>query len=173
MAAFSENSSNHNITNASYWPNTLLITGLAASIAVNALVTSMIVFRILKTTGDRPTSVERTLGSAGSNKFRHIMFIVIESGMALFAIQLVRVVLGSISVPVELEPVFEAANDFVIAINQMLNVIIIISVLFYFFFSNNITWLGHRTNDNFGAGSIGVVLRRRRILQGSCRKPSV
>ena len=102
MAAFSENSSNHNITNASYWPNTLLITGLAASIAVNALVTSMIVFRILKATGDRPTSVERTLGSAGSNKFRHIMFIVIESGMALFAIQLVRVVLGSISVPVEL-----------------------------------------------------------------------
>ena len=80
MAAFSENSSNHNITNASYWPNTLLITGLAASIAVNALVTSMIVFRILKATGDRPTSVERTLGSAGSNKFRHIMFIVIESG---------------------------------------------------------------------------------------------
>ena len=173
MAAFSENSSNHNITNASYWPNTLLITGLAASIAVNALVTSMIVFRILKATGDRPTSVERTLGSAGSNKFRHIMFIVIESGMALFAIQLVRVVLGSISVPVELEPVFEAANDFVIAINQMLNVIIIISVLFFLFFANNITWLGHRTNDNFGAGSIGVVLRRRRILQGSCRKPSV
>ena len=134
MAAFSENSSNRNITNASYWPNTLLITGLAASIAVNALVTSMIVFRILKATGDRPTSVERTLGSAGSNKFRHIMFIVIESGMALFAIQLVRVVLGSISVPVELEPVFEAANDFVIAINQMLNLIFMISVLFYFFF---------------------------------------
>ena len=105
--------------------------------AVNALMTGMIVLRILKATGVKPTSIERTLGSTEGNKFRHIMFIVIiESGMALFAIQLVRIVLEFISVPVEQLPFFDAAQDFVIAItgNQMLNVIIrsfFLLLLFY------------------------------------------
>ena len=93
--------------------------------AVNALVTGMIVFRILKATGVKPTSVELTLGSTEGNKFRHIMFIIIESGMALFAIQLVRIVLELVSVPVEQLPFLQVALDFVIVINQMLNVIII------------------------------------------------
>jgi hypothetical protein len=106
--------------------------------AVNTLVTGMIVFRILKVTGVKPTSVEQTLGTLGSTegaKFRHIMFIIIESGMALFAIQLVRVVLLAIPMPpVEQVPLFIGGEDIVIAINQMLNVIIIIrSIHFYFF----------------------------------------
>ena len=119
--AFSRNVVNDN--GASYWPNMVFITGLA----VNALVTGMIVFRILKVTarGIKPTSVERTLGSTGGNKFQHIMFIIIESGMALFAIQLVRFVLEFISVPVEQELFLEVVYDFVAAINQMLNVIIL------------------------------------------------
>ena len=121
--AFSGNVDNSN--DASYWPNTVSITGLAASMAVNALMTGMIVFRILKATGVKPTSVERTLGSTEGNKFRHIMFIIIESGMALFAIQLVRFVLAFISVPVEQYQFLIAANDMVIVINQMLNVTII------------------------------------------------
>ena len=77
-------------------------------------------------TGVKPTSVERTLGSTEGNKFRHIMFIIIESGMALFAIQLVRFVLAFISVPVDSEqvPFLQAATDIVVVINQMLNVII-------------------------------------------------
>ena len=123
-----------NIDN-NYWPSTVFITGLAASMAVNALMTSMIVFRILKATGVQPTSIERTLGSTEGNKFRHIMFIIIESGMALFAIQLVRIVLSFIPVPVEQFPFLQAALDIVIVINQMLNVIIIRSsfllLLFY------------------------------------------
>ena len=126
-AAFSGNVGNTTSNGVSYWPTTVFITGLAASMAVNALVTGMIVFRILKVTGDiRPTSVERTLGLTKGNKFRHIMFVIIESGMALFAIQLVRVVVAFIlSVPVE-KPILglEAAYDIVVGINQMLNVII-------------------------------------------------
>ena len=95
--------------------------------AVNALMTGMIVFKILKATGVEPTSVERTLGSTEGNKFRHIIFIIIESGMALFAIQLVRIVLAVIALPVERPggPILQAAYDLVAAINQMLNVIII------------------------------------------------
>ena len=122
-----------NRASSSYWANTLFITGLTSSMAVNALVTGMIVFRILKVTvGVEPTSVEQTLGSSGGNKFRHIIFIIIESGMALFAIQLVRVVLLFIPQPVEQEDIFQVAFDFVIAINQMFNVIIIIRSSFDF-----------------------------------------
>jgi hypothetical protein len=38
------------------------------------------------------TSVERTLGTTGGTKLRNVIFIIIESGMALLAVQLVRVV---------------------------------------------------------------------------------
>ena len=110
---------------ASYWTTTMFITGLAASMAVNALVTSMIVIKILKAKGVEPTSVERTLGSTVGSKYRHIMFIIIESGVALFAIQLVRFVLEFVSVPVEQSPFLQAAFDIVVVINQMLNVNII------------------------------------------------
>ena len=108
------------------------MTGLAASMAVNALMTGMIVFRILKVTRAIPiTSLERTLGSTGGDKYRHVMFILIESGMALFAIQLVRVGLYFTS-----GPFFNAANEIIISLNQILNVIIIRSTLFVF--SDNI-----------------------------------
>ena len=61
--------------------------------------------------------------------------------MALFAIQLVRFVLAFIPAPVdsEKEVFLEAANDFVIFINQMFNVIIIrFSFLLLFCFTDNI-----------------------------------
>ena len=126
----------NNDDNANYWPNALYITGLTASMAVNTLVTGMIVFRIFKVTGDRPsiTSFERTLGSVATEgtKFRKIMFIVIESGMALFIIQLIRTLLAFIPVSVEQEPFITPAIDFVIVINAMLNVIIIIYLLLLF-----------------------------------------
>ena len=136
----------------------MTITALAASTAVNALATGMIVFRILKAMGVKPTSLERTLGSTGGNKFRHIMFIVIESGMALFAIQLVRIVLLCLPLPVAVEPFYNPVLNIVISINQMLNVIIIFCS-FLFVLLITFTWLGHHTNDNFGAGSNEVVLQ--------------
>ena len=137
VSAFSGSDNNRN--SASYWPNAVFSTGLAASMFVNAVVTGMIVFRILKATGVKPTPVERTLGTTDGNKFRHVIFIIIESGMALFAIQLVRFVLWLIPVPLALdseqELFFQAAGDMVIVINEMLNVIITIStfllLLFY------------------------------------------
>ena len=136
----------------------LYITALIASMAVNTFVTGMIVFRILKVSGMiKPTSVERTLGSStAGTKFRHIMFVIIESGMALFAIQLVRVVLSLI--PGTVVPLsYIIGLDFVIVVNQMLNVNIIRSTSFVLLIT--FTLLGHRTNDNFGTGSNGVVLR--------------
>ena len=110
------------------------ITGLTASMAVNALVTSLIVFKILKVFLEvNPILAELTLDSTGGGKLRHIIFIIIESGMTLFAIQLIRLVFWFL--PMEWTI---AATKYVIAINQMLNVILR-SVRFYFFcFTNNI-----------------------------------
>ena len=97
--------------------------------AVNTLTTGLIVFKILKVFLEvKPTSAERTLGSTGGTKLQHIIFIIIESGMALFAIQLVRVVLSSLP----LQPSTILAFNSVIGINQMFNVIIR-SVHFHFF----------------------------------------
>ena len=89
----------------------------------------------------KPTSVERTLGSlssTGGSKLRHIIFIIIESGMALFAIQLVRVVISSLTLQ-ELETSTSfIALHLVVGIHEMFNVIIR-SVHFCFFcFTDNI-----------------------------------
>jgi hypothetical protein len=123
----------------------VIITGLATSMAVNTLVTGLIVFKILNVFLEyKPTSVERTLGSIRDTKLRHITFIIIESGMVLFAIQLVRIVLTSLRDP----PLnLEGGLDIVIYIHQMLNVIIR-SIHFYFFCLLTLAWLGHRTNSN-------------------------
>ena len=89
------------------WGNTLILTGLATSMAVNLLMTGLIAFRLFRNSG-----------------FRYILCIIIGSGMALFAIQLVRIVLTSTG------PV--VGMDLVIGIHEMLNVIIR-SFHFYFF----------------------------------------
>ena len=113
----------------------LTLTGLAASMVVNALVTGLIVFKILtvflevKQLRAEATSFERTLGSlssTGSPKLRHIIFIIIESGIALFAVQLVRVVITSLilSQAGPTLPSLQVAMYFVIVIHEMFNVII-------------------------------------------------
>jgi hypothetical protein len=96
------------------WGYILNLTSLVMSLAVNAVVTGLIVLRILKLSRESvPTFGDRTLGIGGTEaRVRSIIFIMIESGMAMFAIQLIRVVLGN-----------EAAK-IVIGINQMFNVII-------------------------------------------------
>ena len=114
------------------WGIPMCITGLVASMAVNALMTGLIVFKILKVFLEvNPVLVELTLDSTGGNtsiKFRHIIFVIIESGMALFTIQLIRIIFNVLP----LEPDVDILN-YLITINEMFNVIIR-SVRFYFFF---------------------------------------
>ena len=124
----------------------LIITSFALSMAVNALMTALIVMKILKVFWEvNLTSVERTssLGATGGTKLRHIVFIIVESGMALFAIQLVRVVLSCL--PLQTSTVL--GFNLTIGINQMFNVIIISVLLFVFYFNNNtylVTRASHR-----------------------------
>ena len=120
------------------------LTGLAASMVVNALVTGLIVFKILSVFLEvKATSVEPTFGSLSSTRsptLQHIIFMIIESGMALFAIQLVRVVITSLGVlhggPAP--PSLLIASDLVIPIHQALNVIIIFVYFYYFCFTDDV-----------------------------------
>jgi hypothetical protein len=124
--------------------NTVSLTGLATSMAVNALMTGLIVFKILKVFLEfKPTSVEQTLGSlssTGGSKLRHIIFIIIESGMALFAVQLVRVVLTSLVAQIENTEFTGPAvgMELVIGIHQMLNVTIRSVHLYHFCLTDDI-----------------------------------
>ena len=93
-------------------------TGLGISLTVNAAVTGLVVLRIFKVYKEvKPTFKRRNLGNGGParGKLRSIMLIIIESGMAMFTIQLIRVVLTILQ-----------NNAFYISvgINQTLNVII-------------------------------------------------
>ena len=114
------------------WGNMLILTGLATSMAVNLLGTGLMVFKILNVFWKynlNATLVERILElKSAMGEFRYILFVIMESGMALFAIQLVRIVFTSTG------PV--AGRDLVIGIHEMLNVIIR-SVHFYFFCNDN------------------------------------
>jgi hypothetical protein len=111
------------------WANVIVQISFATTIAVNTLVTALIAFRILKVFLEvKPTSIERTLGTTEDTKIRHVLFVIIESGMALLAIQVLRFVLFNL-------PDSDAASkvyNLVIGVNVMLCVIIR-SVHFVFF----------------------------------------
>ena len=137
----------------------LYLTALAATMAVNTLVTGLIVFKIL----NGLLEVKRSLGSfssaAGRPNYQHIVFIIIESGMALFATQLVRIVMSILDKRDGNPTNFGVAFDLIVVFHQMVNVIIS-SVHFYtFVLLITSTWLGHRTNNNIGASLNGIVLQ--------------
>ena len=78
------------------WGNALTLASLIASMTVNALATGLIVFRILKVfreIKDITISDEKSLGITRGSKLRSIIFVIIESGMALLVIQVAQVVL--------------------------------------------------------------------------------
>jgi hypothetical protein len=129
------------------WGFTVILTSFALSIAVNALVTGFIVFKILKVflaARAVTTSVERTLGTTGGTQLRHVIFVIIESGMALLAVQLARVTLYFLQSDSE-----STVNAYIIfiGINEMFNVIIR-SVRFYFFyFTDKIYYLDRASHQ--------------------------
>ena len=77
--------------------------------------------------------------------------------MALFAIQLVRLVLNNL--PVSFAGPAAVSGVLVVGINEMFNVIVCVHFYFFYFTDNGFTWLGHRTNNNFGAGLNEIVFR--------------
>ena len=107
------------------WGTKLVLTSLITSMTVNALVTGLIVFRIYKVFREVQsvtTSEDKSLGITHGNRLRSVIFIIIESGMALFAIQLTRVVVSAQPI-VNLGAKFYAFQ-FIAVIHEMVNVII-------------------------------------------------
>ena len=91
---------------------------------VNTLVTGLIVFKIFKVFRDTkvPFRKDATVSSnhssiGGNNRLRSIIFILIESGAALFCIQLIRLAVSIAKTNIGVE-VF----DLIVGIHQMLNV---------------------------------------------------
>ena len=104
---------------------TLGVTGLAASMTVNVLVMGLIIFKILRVFREVKTnSNEQILGVISGSTLRTVMFILIESGTALFSIQLVRLVVYTV-----LTTNFKSGNAYnaynlTVGIHEMINVII-------------------------------------------------
>jgi len=124
--------------------NALVFTPLAAMMLVNALVTGLIVFKILKVflqvkATQASTSVK---GITGGTTLRHIIFVIIESGMALFAVQLIQLLFDSLPDDTLYKNTSQylaylVAYDLVGVINFTL-IVIIRSVHFYSHFTDNI-----------------------------------
>ena len=104
------------------WTFPVVLTSLAASMAVNTLVTGLIVLKILKVFSDlKAKSDERpfdSLSSTAGSRLRRIIFVIIESGMALFVVQLIRIVLVNVGDSKQIQ----LAVNFITPINQMFNV---------------------------------------------------
>ena len=113
------------------WAIILFLTGLTLSMTVNALVTGLIVFRIFKVFREVKTSTadDKILGVTGGSTLRRVIFILIESGAALFSIQLARLV---VTVSFDTDA-YRDAYYLISGIHEMLNVIIrsVIATLFY------------------------------------------
>ncbi|KAF8815192.1 hypothetical protein BYT27DRAFT_7334053 [Phlegmacium glaucopus] len=100
------------------WSYRLALAALAISMTVNALVTFLIVFKIFRVYHEiMSTSNDQSLGATAGRNFRAVIFIIIESGMILFSIQLARL----------LASIFEVTDTgirilpIIIFIHQMLN----------------------------------------------------
>ena len=127
-----------------WWGHVLAVISYTASMAVNALATGLIVFRIYKVfhdVKDITTSDEKSLGLTGGRKLRSIILIIIESGMTLFVIQLARVVFFAVN---STNGNIARAYDVIFRIYNMINVTIA-SVIITLYFLTMWTWLGYNT----------------------------
>ena len=113
------------------WVRTVKLTSITMSLAVNTLTTGLIVFKIFKVYWEVKPLYYRPFGRTGGSKLRPIIFVIIESGLALFSIQLAWLVMN-------LDPTQAAviAATPVFYIQRMLNVIISSVIVTYNFIDN-------------------------------------
>ena len=109
----------------SHWAETLVTTSLTMSLTVNALVTGLIVFRIVKLFREVNTGI-----SQSRSTLQRAIGIIIESGSALFAAQLARLVISILLIFMD-DRVY-SAFILSVCIHQMINVIIKSLLLDYF-----------------------------------------
>lgn len=103
------------------WGSVVGLTSIAMTSAVNALVTGLIIFKIVKVYWEVKPFYNQSFGGTGGTKLRPIIFVIVESGLALFSIQLAWLVVTTGIVPTQAAFI---AGQPIIAIQRMLNVII-------------------------------------------------
>ena len=113
---------NQGILGVVAWGDRLIETSITLSMTVNALVTCLIVvkiFEVFREVSNLNTPTENILSVTGGRKLQSVIFILIESGMVLFSVQLARLVVTILTT--------DAATDaftLIGYIHQMVNVII-------------------------------------------------
>ena len=110
-------------------------------------------FREIKTTTDG-----ETFGGTSASTFRGAIFILIESGMTLFSIQLARLLVTSLSVI--------RAYQFVIPLHEMINVIMISVTVTCKVLLTTWAYLGYYAHNHPGAGINGTVFPQREFHGG-------
>ncbi|KAF8810617.1 hypothetical protein BYT27DRAFT_7186023 [Phlegmacium glaucopus] len=100
------------------WGAWLDIASFAVSMTVNALVTGLIVWKIFSVYCEVKSaeSDHQTLRVTGGRKIRTVIFVLIESGMMLFSIQLARLVLAIVLTDTAFD-----AYQIIAPVHQMLN----------------------------------------------------
>ena len=93
---------------------------------VNALVTGLIVFNLFKV-------FEKHLGIVGGSRTASIMFVIIESGMALFTIQWARLAISATYATSQTDAEY-VVLELVVYIHEMLNVIMSFSHCYFIFY---------------------------------------
>ena len=150
------------------WAEKLTLTSLATSMIVNALVTGLIVFRISKVFREVQsvtTSEEKSLRIGGGNKIRSVVFIIIESGMVLFAIQLAQVAITT-SVKA-INPTYYAL-EFIGGIHLIVNVTVSSVIVTLCLLITSIG-LGYSTYHHLGASVARIIFPRQGIFGRSCQ----
>ena len=130
------------------------------SMVVHTLVTGLIVgriFKVFRKVQQGSTSTEKSLGVNDGRKYQSLIFVIIESGIALFAIQLLRVMLNVLP---SKSALFYVASSLIIVTHQMLNVIITLVIIRLYLLISS-TWLGYNTHHRPGASDNGIVFRRK------------
>ena len=135
------------------------VASIVLSMIVNAYATGLIAFKLFKMQRDTKPTLG-TLSSSGGIKYRSVISIIIESGVALFCIQLIRVVLivnfemtGS-DVPLN-------ALEIVIPIHEIFNVSTLNTSIILVIATTGL--VGYNTYHHPSAGLNGIVLLQRGI----------
>jgi len=103
------------------WGFALALTSLTASMTVNALATGLIVLRISKVfrkVRSVATLEDKSFSIRDGNKLRSVTFVIIESGMTLFILQLARVAITATKLSTEAD---YDAFELIVAIHEILN----------------------------------------------------
>ena len=153
------------------------VAAIVLSMIVNALMTGLIVFRILKVKPFQVTRVKpelhpsaagdplqtlSALGSYSGFKYWSVLSIIIESGMALFCVQLIRVVLQVIDIlEMTSSDVPLNALEIVIPIHEILNVSTIKTSIITTSYHG--VCVGYNTYYHLSAGLNEVIFLRREI----------